>query len=77
MCYNKLNDYQLVDDILHSSVEGDVVKGMGLVDHHLERVVDEKKCSRSKSHLALRAVYVVFQVLDDTALQNKMLLKHI
>ena len=48
LCYNKLNDYQLVDDILHSSVEGDVVKGMGLVDHHLERVVDEKKVFKVK-----------------------------
>ena len=33
-----------------------------------------KKCSRSKAHLALRAVYIVFQVLDDAALQNRMLL---
>ena len=40
--FNKLKDYQLVDNILHGSVEGDVVKGMGLVDHHLKRVVDEK-----------------------------------
>ena len=28
--------YQLVDDILHRSVEGDVVKWVGLVDHHLK-----------------------------------------
>ena len=33
--FNKLKDYQLVDNILHGSVEGDVVKGVGLVDHHL------------------------------------------
>ena len=29
--------YQLVDDVLHRAVKGDVVKGVRLVDHHLRR----------------------------------------
>ena len=29
--------YQLVDDVLHRAVKGDVVKGVRLVDHHLQR----------------------------------------
>ena len=34
--------YQLVDDILHRAVKGDVVEGVGLVDHHLQRQVGTK-----------------------------------
>ena len=29
--------YQLVDDVLHRAVKGDVVKGVRLVDHHLHK----------------------------------------
>lgn len=51
-----LNLLYLVNNILHSSVKRNVIQRMGLVDHHV----------------TLRAVDVVLQVFDNTALAESV-----